>query len=452
MQLRDYQERGINEIRSLFNAGTRRACYVAPCGAGKTRVMEHMATEAAKRGRRTTFLVHRQELIRQAAAAFAGDGIDYGVIAPGHPVTDKPIQIASVQTIARRKKQHNDLLIFDEAHHCTAKTWRNVIDAFPDAYVVGLTATPARLGGQGLGDVFESLVMGPAASELIKRGFLAPYKYYAPPVMADLENIRIKAGDFDGKEIEIRVDKPKVIGDAIDHYQRLAAGKQAIVYCASVVHSQNTAAAFNAAGIRAEHVDGSTPKAEREQTVAEFKAGKITVLTNVDLFGEGVDVPSMEAVILLRPTQSLTLYIQQSMRGMRPDKNNIFKEAIILDHVGNVRRHGLPDAPREWSLDGATKRRKGATGGVGVRVCPNCYMCHAPAARCPYCGYEYKLTARQLAEEAGELAEYVAEEKKNARMTVGRARTIADLEAIARERNYKPAWVRIQAKIKNIRG
>lgn len=412
-----------------------------------------MATEAARRGRTTTFIVHRQELIRQAAEAFSGDGIDFGVIAPGQPTTDRPIQIASVQTIARREKHHNDLLIFDEAHHCTARTWRNVIDAYPDAYVVGLTATPARLNGQGLGDVFDDLVLGPAASELIKRGFLAPYKYYAPPVMADLENIRIKAGDFDGKEIEIRVDKPKVIGDAIDHYQRLAAGKQAIVYCASILHSQNTAAAFNVAGIHAAHVDGKTQKVEREQIIADFKSGAITVLTNVDLFGEGLDCPGVEAVILLRPTQSLTLFIQQSMRGMRP--GGIFKEAIILDHVGNVHRHGLPDAPREWTLEGAVKRRQREADGVGVRICPNCYMCHSPAPVCPFCGYEYHLTARQIAEEAGTLEEYDAEqaafEKRRDRIELNRCATLDDLKAYAAAHNYSPGWVHVRAKLKNIR-
>jgi superfamily II DNA or RNA helicase len=163
----------------------------------------------------------------------------------------------------------------------------------------------------------------------------------------------------------------------------------------------------------------------------------------------------MEAVILLRPTQSLTLYIQQSMRAMRPDKYNPFKTAIILDHVGNVQRHGLPDAQREWSLEGVVKRKKSESAGVGVRQCLQCYGCHSPAPVCPYCGYVYNLTPRQLAQEAGELKEYDARiaalEKKKARMTVGMARTIADLEEIAKERGYKSAWVKIQAKLKHIR-
>ena len=171
-------------------------------------------------------------------------------------------------------------------------------------------------------------------------------------------------------------------------------------------------------------------------------------MSNVELFGEGLNLPGVEVVILLRPTQSLVLYIQQSMRSMRPGKN---KTAIIIDAVGNVFCHGLPDEPREWSLEGVKRRSKSETASVGIRTCPNCYLCHAPAPVCPYCKYEYQMTPRQLAEESGTLQEYIAEEKKKARMTVGRARTIEDLEKIAEERGYKYQWVRIQARLKNIK-
>lgn len=453
MKLRDYQTKGINEIRTTFNSGFRRVCYVAPCGAGKTMLMAHMASTAAKRGRQTIFLVHRRELIDQASRTLTEYGIPHGV----NGNTYGSVQVASVQTVARKldKLQRPDLIIMDEAHHSTAKTWRKCLEYWPESYVVGLTATPARLGGQGLGDVFDSLVIGPTARELIQQGYLTSYKYFAPPQVADFENVKIKMGDYDSAEIEIRVNKPKVIGDAISHYIKLANGRQAIAYCASIAHSQNTAAAFQAAGITAKHVDGKTPKAEREQAVLDFREGRIKILCNVDLFGEGVDVPSMEAVILLRPTQSLTLYIQQSMRGMRPDKNNPFKEAIILDHVGNVHRHGLPDAPREWSLDGVTKRRTGEKSTVGIRQCLQCYACHSPAPVCPYCGYEYQMTARQLAEEAGELKEYdakIAARKKLSKIiTLNECKTIADLKEFAKANNYASGWVWHRAKIKNIR-
>lgn len=440
MNLRNYQITGIDDIRSRFTAGDKRIVYVAPCGSGKTVLMSHMATQAARKGNRSLWLAHRREIIEQSIEAV-----------PEHPL----INIASVQTIARRldRIKPPELIIVDEAHHVLANTWRRILDRFPDAYVVGFTATPARLSGAGLGDVFQSMVMGPDAGDLIRQGYLTPYRYFAPTTI-DTEGIKIKMGEFDGDEIEIRVNKPKVIGDAVSHYLRLAAGKQAIVYCASILHSQNTAAAFQAAGVAAKHIDGKTPAQEREQAMLDFRAGRITVLTNMDLFGEGVDCPAMEAVILLRPTASLTVYIQQSMRGMRPDKNNPFKEAVILDHVGNVHRHGLPDAPREWSLDGIKKRTR-AGGGVGVRTCTQCYMCHSPAPVCPYCGYVYQMTPRQLAEEAGELKEFdareAARESLRKRITLNECKTIADLQEFARNNGYAPGWVRIRARLKGIR-
>ena len=336
-------------------------------------------------------------------------------------------------------------------HHATAKTWRNVIDAYPNAYVVGLTATPARLGGQGLGDVFDSLVIGPTAKELIQQGHLAPYRYFAPPQVADLSGIKIKLGDYDNAELAIRMDKPAIIGDAISHYQRLAAGKRAIVYCASVDHSKNTAAAFQAVGIPSMHIDGTTPAGTRRQAIADFKTGNIRILSNVDLVGEGLDVPGCEAVVLLRPTASLTLYLQQSMRGMRPDKENPGKCCVILDHVGNAMTHGLPDEPREWSLEGIKKRSRDTVATIGARVCMGCYAVIKPKPVCEYCGYVFNMTPRQLAEEAGELVQFTAIEKKNARMQVGMARTIADLKEIAAARNYKPGWIWQMARLKGIK-
>ncbi|MDD3157463.1 DEAD/DEAH box helicase [Anaeromusa sp.] len=455
MQLRDYQSRGINDIRARFVQGMRSVCFVAPCGAGKTLLMAYMAQRAASFGNRTLFLVHRKELIQQAAGTFQALNMHFGVIAPGYPQTGDSIQIGSVQTVARRLGGLKDfqLIILDECHHATAATWMAILQYFEEAKIVGLTATPARLNGQGLGSVFETLVMGPPAKELICRGFLAPYKYYAPPVMADLGNIRIKMGDFDAKEVEVRVNKSAIIGDAVAHYLKLAIGRQGIAYCASIAHSQNTAASFRAAGVSAVHIDGTTPAAEREQTVAAFRRGEIKVLCNVDLFGEGVDVPAMEAVMLLRPTQSLTLFIQQSMRGMRADRNNPDKLAIILDHVGNVMRHGLPDAEREWSLEGREKKfRQKQQALVKIKVCQNCFAAHDPAPACPFCGFQYPIAKREIEEEEGELKEFSPVEKTERRIEVGRATSMDDLIRIAKERGYKNGWIKIQAKLKGIRG
>lgn len=435
MQLRNYQIAGIDEMRSRFQSGIKRLCYVGPCGSGKTVLMSHMATQAAKKSNRTLFLVHRRELLDQAVNTVSAH---------------KLIQIASVHTIARRLDRTDEpqLIIIDEAHHVLAKTWLNVINRFPNACVVGLTATPARTGGKGLGDVFQELIFGPTAKDLIADGYLAPYKYYAPPVVADLENIKIKMGDYDHAEIAVRMDKPSITGDAISHYRKLAGGKRAIIYCASIQHSENTAQAFREAGYRAKHIDGDTPADTRKQATEDFRNGRLQILTNVDLISEGYDCPGCEAVILLRPTASLTLYIQQSMRGMRPGPG---KTCIILDHVGNCQRHGLPDDDREWSLDGTIKRKKQEPATVSIRVCPMCYSAHKPDDKCPYCGFVYPVEAREIKQTEGELREITAVERKAKRMEVGMARTLDDLRRIAKERNYNPSWVYIQAKIKHIR-
>jgi DNA repair protein RadD len=439
MILRPYQQTGINDIRAAFQRGRRRPLYVLPCGGGKTVTMAYMAQNAARRGNKTYFMVHRRELQDQAETTLQ----EYGAAAT----------VYSVQTLARRlhKIPAPDLLIIDEAHHATARTWRQVIDAYPGAYVVGLTATPARLNGQGLGDVFDSLIVGPTARELIHQGHLAPYVYYAPPQVADLQNIRIKMGDFDAGEISVRMDKPAVVGDAIAHYARLAAGKRAIVYCASIAHSKNVAAAFAATGILSAHLDGETPAAARRQIIADFKANRLQVLTNCQLVGEGLDVPGCECVILLRPTASLTLYIQMAMRGMRPDKNNPLKTCIILDHVGAAYKHGLPDEDREWSLEGIKKRARNEEPAFSVKCCPRCYSVHKPAGECPFCGWLYAPEPREIKLTPGELQEIKEIERKKARQEVGRCRTVEDLKRIAKERGYAPGWIWKMKQLKGIK-
>jgi len=399
VQLRDYQEKAIADIRDEFS-NVKRVCYVAPCGAGKGTMVAYMANKTADIGKRVLFLIHRQELLDQIAEDIGSKR--------------QLIQLASVQTLVKQldKTPIPDLIISDEFHHGTASTWRKIFDRFKDAYLVGLTATPARLNGEGLSEICDKLIIGPSVKWLIDRNFLAPYRYFAPPLPVGFSDIKIKLGDYDQKEISIRMDKPHITGKAIEHYKQLAEGKQAIVYCVNVQHSTNIVESFIEAGYNAKHVDGNTPASERKQAIADFKSGKLTIMSNVQLFGEGLNLPGVEVVILLRPTQSLVLHVQQSMRSMRPQPG---KTAIIIDAVENCFRHGIPTTEHEWSLEGASKRKKAEGGTVGVRQCLGCYLCHSPAPVCPYCGYEYNLTPRQLAQEAGELKEYDAkiEEENN---------------------------------------
>ncbi len=454
-QLRPYQEMIIEGNNLEFDKGLRRILDQAPCGAGKTVMWAHMASKARLKGNRTLFVVHRQELVEQSVATLREAGIPYGVIAAGYPTNyDELIQIGSIQTLIRRlDKMPAPVIIFpDECHHAAAATWRKLLNAYPDAYVIGFTATPARMGGQGLGDIFQSLIMGPTVKELISWGNLAPYKYYAPPVAANLDGLRVRYGDYVQSEVALRMDKAEIIGDLIEQYKKLAPGARAVCYCASVAHSQHTAEMFRQAGIPAIHIDGETHDLVRKAAIRDFKAGTIRIICNVDLISEGFDVPAMEAVILARPTESLTLHIQQSMRPMRPDEDNPGKVAIIIDHVGNVYRHGLPDEDREWSLEGIKKKTGAGKCEFPLRQCPKCYAAHRPSPACPFCHYVYPPEERADPEQKdGELSQVIDLERKQKKIEVGRARSVITLEEIAMRRGYSPHWVRRMCSVKGIK-
>ena len=451
--LRPYQQQLIDDVGYEYSEGRRRVCAVAPCGAGKTIMTAWMARGTALSGRRAIFMVHRQELIEQTSATFTAMGIRHGLIAAGAAKEyDLPVQIASVQTLIHRLSQVQapDLLICDECHHIVANTYRKIVDQFSSSYVLGVTATPERIGGQGLGEIFQSLVLGPSAADLIVAGNLTPYDYYAPPTKFDPAAAHVRFGEYVKNDLLSQMDDADVIGDIVKNYKNLADGKRAICYCINRAHSEHVAASFRAAGIPALHIDGETHKAVRARAIEDFRTGRLQILCNAELLGEGFDVPAMEAVILARPTASLTLYIQQSMRPLRPDPNNPEKRAVIIDHVGNVFRHGMPDEEREWSLE--TKKRKPRA--TAIKVCPACYTAVPSTARTCPCGHVFAAAPeeRKITETDGTLKKIEAIQRKERRQEVGRARSVSDLTAIALRRGYSLRWVSRMADIKRLRG
>ena len=438
MQLRDYQTDTLNAVRKSYRDGHKRPCIVAPCGYGKTVLAAQMAAGATAKGNRVLFLVHRQELVDQTVKTFLAAGVDMSLC-----------NIGMVQTVTRRIGQipEPQLIITDENHHAKAASYRRIYDAYPNAKCVGITATPQRLDGSGLADVNDDLVVGAGAKWLIANSYLAPYDYYAPAV-ADLTGLKSSRGEYIVSDIEQRMIKRAVFGDVIANYRKLAGDRQAICYCASIRHSEVMAQEFNAAGIPSAHIDGDTPTAERAETIEQFRQGSIKILCNVDLISEGFDVPDCACSILLRPTKSLTLHIQQSMRCMRYKDG---KRAVIIDHVGNYARHGLPDDERSWTLEG--KRKKTGTreaSQIAVRQCPECYYVHPIAEKhCPQCGYVYSVKDR------------TPEEIKEARLekitsiviqydTPDNCRTYEELRAYGKKKGYKPGWAYIQAKQKGL--
>jgi DNA repair protein RadD len=434
MQLRSYQDRAIDDLRSAYQSGANATLLVLPTGGGKTCIIAAISANAAARGRHVLILVHRRELIQQTSGKLAWVGLDHGIIAAGIPPSDHAVQIASVQTLARRLSQLDwkpTLIIIDEAHHAIAGQWGRILDHWPDAYRLGVTATPCRLDGCGLRGTFDTMVLGPSVADLIFTGYLSPARIYAPPVVADLQSIRSRGGDYANDQAAAAMDRPTVTGDAIAHYQRLAAGQQAIAFCCNVNHAVSVCDAFKTAGIGAELLLGNT--SDRERVVADFAAHRIRVLVTVDVVSEGFDVPAASCAILLRPTQSLGLYLQQVGRVLRPALGK--EHAVILDHVGNVNRHGFPDDPRDWSLDDRMRRTKG-TPAPSVRTCPECFAAFKPQPQCPVCGAQcVPIKSRVIRELAGELQEM--KRRTQQRQQQGQARTLKELIHLGQARGMK---------------
>ena len=438
MQLRSYQQRAIDDLRQAYRSSARAPLLCLPTGGGKTIIFTAIANSAAARGRRVLILVHRRELLRQASAKLTAADLDHGLIAAGIEPSEAPVQVASVQTIARRLSRidwHPDLIIIVEAHHATAGQWEHTLQHWPSAYRLGVTATPCRLDGRGLSSAFDHLVLGPSMADLITAGYLTSARIYAPPQVADLSGIRTRAGDYANDQAAAAMDRPTVTGDAIAHYQRLATGQQAIAFCCNIAHAESVCAAFLAAGIRAVVLLGTTT--DRDQVVADFGAGLVQILVTVDVVSEGFDVPAASCAILLRPTKSLGLYLQQVGRVLRPAVDK--QLAIILDHVGNVTRHGFPDDHRDWTLDDGIRRTAG-TPAPSVRTCPECYAAFKPQPICPVCGAQCAPIARPVRQVAGELQELRRSEVRQARRKQGAARSLPQLLALAKERGYSPGW------------
>lgn len=435
-QLRQYQLDLIDATRQAYRDGFHAPCIVLPCGGGKSVIVADMAKQTTLKDNRVLFLVHRQELCEQIRSTFSWWGVDMDLC-----------RVGMVQTICRRvNKIHPPaLIITDENHHSLARSYKKIYEAFPDTPRVGVTATPVRLNGGGLGDVNDKLIIGPSVKWLIENNYLAPYEYYAPTV-ADLTGLHTQRGEYVTEEVMKKLNKSAIYGDVINYYRQLSDEKQAICYCASIEHSKTMAEQFNAAGIKAAHIDGETPKQERAEVVQKFKIGEILILCNVDLISEGFDVPDCNTAILLRPTKSLTLYIQQSMRCMRHKPG---KTAIIIDHVGNYARFGLPDMDREWDLTPKKPGKKKQETEIKIRQCPHCFFTHEWGPACPKCGFVYPVKERTLEE----IKTAHLEQIKGIVLdytTPNECGTLTELQAYAKNHGYKPGWAFYQAKRRGI--
>jgi len=451
VSLRSYQEQAVTSLRMEYMRGRRSVLFVLPTGGGKTVCFSYITERAAQLGNRVCILVHRQELVDQTSRTLHEIGVEHGVVAAGYRQDlSRGVQVASVQTLARRLHQLPDsffqLLVVDEAHHAVAGSWARALARFGDAKILGVTATPERLDGRGLGDKFEAMVQGPDAAWLEERGFLAPARYFIPPGMGiDWAGLKHRGGDIDQKDAARAImATAQAVAGPVTQYQAHLAGQTAIAFCCTVEHAQLVARGFNEAGVPAAVLDGTLDKLTRRRRLQQLASGELKVLTSCQVISEGTDVPSVGGCLLLRPTDSLSLYLQQVGRCLRPAPGK--DRAVILDMVGNCAKHGFHTDPREWSLEGRKKRD--ASKAPSLRECPACYAALPAATReCPECGHVFAPLEREDAEQLGTalLVEVTAEERKRLaeqrRAQVKQARTREQLEEVAAERGYKPGWV-----------
>lgn len=494
--LRPRQVQALNDLRGAYNSGFQAPILVAPTGFGKTATAAEIVRQAVAKGRRVWFLAHLKEILSDTSQRLSTAGIEHGYIQAGMPADHSlPVQIVAVQTAARRSElPQPDLIIIDECHLAVADTYRKVIKAAGSPRLLGLTGTPQRLDGRGLGEVFDQLVLTCTTAELIDENLLAPVRLYVPPGV-DLSGLRRKCGDFDQSQAGEIMGRAAVVGDALSHWKKLCAGRRGVAFCSTVANAKAVAEQWNAAGYRAMAVHGSSDDSERREAIVGLRAGRLDLVACAQLWIAGVDVPQIDAVIWLRPTQSLTAWLQGNGRGLRIAEGK--RDLLILDHVGNTGRLGHPLDVYCWSLHGKAKRKSDAP---PVRVCTNCYAANpGGSAVCLDCGHEFEApTAREIAQVAGELTEalpfglrvgdavefdgqrwYVGTkplhgvvalgETKSAAMAMSRgkgslftsrwvtapisqlrkprhpaagARTLDDLLTVERERGYRPGWAR----------
>lgn len=356
IQLRDYQQLLCSRILDSL-AEHRRVMAQLPTGGGKTICFSYIIDEFTKMGANVLVLAHRQELLTQAAGKLISiTGLPVGMVkAEIQPDYSAPIQVASVQSVVNRlgKIPAPDLIVIDETHHATAKTYTKILATFPQAFVLGVTATPVRTDGKGFDQLFNDLVCGPSVSELMEQGHLCNYKLFADANPMSTKGVRCQGGDYSVSDLARENDAIALSGNLIQSYQQHADGLKNIVFALNVNHSKTIVQRYQAEGIPAAHLDGNSTDTKRANTLDAFRAGDIQVLSNVGLFGEGFDLPSIEAVQIARPTQSLALHLQMLGRALRPFDGK--PHAVIIDHTGNWWNHGLPDEDREWSLTVPTK-------------------------------------------------------------------------------------------------
>lgn len=451
-KLRNYQQETVDNIYQSMKQGNRRIIVQQPPRTGKTVIMAEIARKTTDKGNRVMFIIHRKEVLAQAKATFEQQNVNMGLATMG-----------MVQTLTRRvnKLTEPQLILIDEAHHAISNSYRRIIDTFPNAYILYFTATPIRTGHDQLDQIADDIIVGKSIKWLTQHHFLAPFHYYG---LGDIDRSKLRKqnGDYSSQSMDEAISH-QIYGHIVQQYQRLANGKQAVVYCHSIESAKKVTEQFTQAGITAAEIDGDTDTKARDRLVQKFRNQELTILANVNLFTEGVDLPNVDCVIMARPTSSLALYLQFSMRCLNPREG---KTAVIIDHVDNFLNFGLPSSDRNWSEAIVTKDKRKAKSntdnGPAIAQCNYCfgtfYRDQAKDNRCPLCGHElreenkdYKIVnvdlqeikENQAVEHRKKMIQRILNDQVMANVadkSPGQLHTLKELQAYANLHNYSAGW------------
>lgn len=420
--------------------------------------MAEIARRTTENNNRVMFLIHRREVLDQAVKTFKNQAVNLNLLTAG-----------MVQTLTRRvdKLSVPDVILVDEAHHALAKSYQNILNKFPKTIVLLFTATPHRTGRQQLDQIADDIIVGQSIHELTEKGFLAPFRYFQPPNDFDEKALkRGSTGDYTAESMQEAMST-KIFGHIVKQYKRIANGKQAVIYTYSVDSAIKIATEFNSAGISAIEVDGMTSKEKRDKAVRKFRNQEIKILVNVNLFTEGVDLPNVDCVIMARPTASLALYLQFSMRCLNPRPG---KTAIIIDHANNFKKFGYPDDDRDWKQAIKSGKQKSKTllkdPGLSIVTCDYCFAVVRAAdvkdGKCPICGKPIKVHEAKpisdvdLVEATKARKEHIKKIIQDQVMTnvvdksVSELKSMSELVAYGKLHGYKPGWAYFMAKKKGI--
>jgi len=420
--LRDYQIKSVDSLREILKSGKRRPILVCATGSGKSVIMSKIISLVLDNDKKVLWMVHRRNLtfqMRDTLKEFFG--IDSGIIMAGVDTDlENNVQLCTIQTYSRRINlgyfgvhkflMDPDIVIIDECHRSISKSYQDILSIYHDKIIIGTTATPMRFDGRGMGEVYDSIVDVTSLKELTDRDYLVPVRYFVPNQI-NLKGVRTAMGEYMVKDLEGKMIKTKLIGDIVENWLRLAENRKTIVYAVNVKHSKAICEAFVSQGITAEHLDARSSDDERDAVFQRVQDGRTTIVCNVALYTEGLDIPSVSTIVIARPTKSMGLYRQMAGRGLRPAEGK--KDVILLDHGNVIETHGLLDWEMEWTLDGKKRAWSKPSKRLTERLvkCRVCHKVFMGANVCPDCGTPVKSFGKKILTVEADLEEITKKEK-----------------------------------------